>query len=246
MAKREMMALDERWKSILADVESGQRSMDLLSAAATAEYRACNGEIFCAKGCSSCCTLAVNCTAAEAVRIARALDQQQAEKLKGYVARLKARVGDAGDLKGYLRLHRKELGGCPFLDNGSCGIYSVRPISCRALLSTKVSRWCAVDFSELSSAGKLAYLESLDRAAVAFPMHYLACTQESGQKLEAQLSLQMLKEFGFSLYGSMPALVYLFKEWRLFDSLQKDADALLAVAASAGLDSPYLLQVETL
>jgi len=246
MVNGEMMSLDGRWKSILADVESGQRYMDLLSAAAAAEYRAKNGEIFCAKGCSGCCTLAVNCTAAEAVRIARALDQQQVEKLKGYVARLETRVSEAGDLKGYLRLHRKELGGCPFLEGGLCGIYSLRPISCRALLSSKESRWCAVDFSELSSAEKLAYMESLDREAVAFPMHYLACTQDSGQKMEAQLSLQMMKEFGFSLYGSLPVLVYLFTEYNVSDSFGNGADTTLAVAAAAGLGSPFLLQVETL
>ena len=246
MVNGEMLSLGERWKSILADVESGQRCMDLFSASATAEYRAKNGEIFCGKGCSACCTLAVNCTAAEAVRIARELDQQQAANLNGYVARLKTRISEAADLKGYLRLHRKELGGCPFLDNDSCGIYSARPISCRALLSSKESRWCAADFSEINPAEKLAYRESLDRAAVAFPLHYLACTQDAGQKLEAQASLQMLKEFGFSLSGSMPVLVYLFKEWSLLDSLQKDAVALLAVAASAGLDSPFLLQVDPL
>jgi Fe-S-cluster containining protein len=236
----------ERWENILANVASGQSFMDTRCASAAADFCSQGGEIFCGQGCSSCCTLAVNCTAAEALLVARALDQQQTENLKGYVAHLKERLGDAVDLKGYLRLHRKELGGCPFLDNGSCGVYSVRPISCRALLSSKESHWCAVDFSELSSAEKLAYMESLDREAVAFPMHYLACTQDSGQKLESQLSLQMLKEFGCSLYGSMPVLVYLFKECSLIDSFQKDADALRAVAASAGLDSPFLLQVDTL
>ena len=240
------MAQVESWKKILADVESGQRFMDLLCTSAAADYRAGNGEIFCAKGCSGCCTLAVNCTAAEAFLIAQALDQQQAAQLKGYVARLQGRLSEAVDLKGYLRLHRKELGGCPFLEGGLCGIYCVRPISCRALLSSKESRWCAADFSEITPAEKLAYRESLDRAAVAFPMHYLACTQDAGQKLEAQASLQMLKEFGFSLSGSMPVLVYLFKEWSLLDSLQKDAAALLAVAAAAGLDSPFLLQVDPL
>jgi Fe-S-cluster containining protein len=213
----------ESWENILASVENGQKVMDLLCASAAADYRSKNGEIFCGKGCSSCCTLAVNCTAAEALLIAQALDQEQSEKLKDYVARLKVLVGDAVDLKGYLRLHRKELGGCPFLDGGICGVYSVRPISCRALLSTKVNRWCAADFSELPPAEKLAFIESLDRKAVAFPMHYLACTQDAAQKLEAQASMQMVKEFGFSLSGSMPVLVYLFKECRLIDRSQKDA-----------------------
>jgi hypothetical protein len=77
-------------------------------------------------------------------------------------------------------------------------------------------------------------------------MHYLASSQDAGQQLEAQTSLQMLKEFGFSLYGNMPVLVYLFTAYDLSESFAKGADSVLAVAVSAGLDSPFLLQVEKL
>jgi len=240
------MQQDSHPENMHAAVERGQGCMDMLCSSATAEYHASGGKIFCAKGCGNCCTLAVNCTAVEALRIARSLAKEQQEKLKVYVARLQGKVSAAVALKDYLRLHRKELGGCPFLHEGVCGVYSVRPISCRALLSTKESRWCGVDFSELTTAEKLAFVESLDRAAVAFPMHYLASTQDAGQKLEAQLSLQMLQEYGFSLYGSMPVLVHLFTEHDLADILGKGADAVLAAAAAAGLASPFLLQVETL
>jgi len=240
------MQQDSHPENMHAAVERRQRFMDMLCSSATADYHASGGKLFCAKGCSNCCTLAVNCTAGEALLIARSLDEEQAEKLKGYVAQLKGMVSEAAALKDYLRLHRKELGGCPFLHEGVCGIYPVRPISCRALMSTKESRWCGVDFSELTAAEKLAFVESLDRTAVAFPLHYLASTRDAGQKLEAQLSLQMLQEFGFSLYGSMPVLVHLFTEYDLADILHKGADTVLAAAAAAGLASPFLLQVETL
>jgi Fe-S-cluster containining protein len=235
-----------RWEKILAEVERLQRFMDMLCASAAADYTSQGGAVFCGKGCSCCCNLAVNCTAAEALLIARALDEEQQEKLEIYIENLKKRVVEAADLKGYLRLHRKELRGCPFLVDGSCGVYSVRPFSCRALLSTKESHWCAADFSEVTSTEKMAFIESLDRAAVAFPMHYLASTQDTGQKLEAQSSLQMATEFGFSLYGSMPVLVYLFTKDILGDSFGNGADTVLAVAAHAGLDNPFLLQVEKL
>jgi len=229
-----------------ADVESGQRCMELLCTSAVADYSSSGGVIFCTKGCSACCTLAVNCTAGEAFFIAKSLGQEQQEKLKHYVARLKDKVSDVVELKDYLRLHRKELGGCPFLDGCCCGVYSVRPISCRALLATKESRWCAVDFSELTSAEKLAFVESLDRTAAAIPMHYLARTGDAGQKLESQLSLQSLLKYGFSLYGSMPALVYLFTEYDLAENLGKGPDTVRATVAAAGLSYPFLLQVETL
>jgi len=212
-----------------------QRFRDMLCNSAQADYRSSGGEIFCAKECSSCCTLAVNCTAAEALLIARSLDREQQEKLKNYVARLKGKVSEAVALKDYLRLHRKELGGCPFLAEDVCGIYPVRPISCRALLATKESRWCGVDFSELTAAEKQAFVESLDRKAVAFPLHYLACTQDAGQKLEAQLSLQLLQEYGFSLYGSMPVLVCLFRGYDLSNLLPKGADTVLSSALARPL-----------
>jgi hypothetical protein len=114
------------------------------------------------------------------------------------------------------------------------------------LLSTKVSSWCAADFSALPATEKHAFVESLDREAVAFPMHYLACTQKTGQTLEAQTLMQLMQEFGFSLYGSMPVLVFLFLECALLESIDKGADAVLSTTASAGLDSPFLLQVDTL
>lgn len=240
------MSLADRWEDILATVESGQKFMDMLCTSATEEYRSGGGEIFCGKGCCSCCTLAVNCTVAEAFIIGKVIDKSQQEKLASYVEKLKGVAGKAVSLKDYLRLHRKELSGCPFLEEGICSIYSVRPISCRSLLATQESRWCGVDFSEIPSTQKLAFMESLDRKAVAFPMHYLACTQDAGQKLEIQLSLQMLNGFGFSIYGSMPVLVCLFTKHNVFESFGKGADAVMAVVATAGLANPFLLQVETL
>lgn len=236
----------EQWKDILAEVERQLRFMDMICSSAATDYRSRGGEIFCGKGCGSCCTLAVNCTAAEALLVARTLDEKQQGRLKSYVERLKGAVGEAADLRSYLRLHRKELGGCPFLDDGICGVYHARPFSCRALLSTRESRWCGADFSKMKADEKQAFVESLDRSAVAFPMHYLASTQNAGRELEMQASMQTTKVFGFSLYGSMPALVHLFAEYSLLDALGKGADAVLAVAASAGLDSPFVLQVEKL
>lgn len=236
----------ERWSGILDGVGRAEGFMDLACSAAVADYRSRGGEIFCANGCANCCTLAVNCTAAEALRLAGGLAEQQRERLRAYVARLKELVGGTANLKDYLRLHRQQLGGCPFLENGNCGVYPFRPLSCRALLSTRESRWCGVDFSSLSAAEKEAFLESLDRSVVAFPMHYLASVQETGRGLEMQAAMELTREFGFSLYGSMPVLVHLFSDLGLADGFAEGADAVMAIAAAAGFHSPFLLQVETL
>jgi Fe-S-cluster containining protein len=236
----------ERWQAILAETGRQQRFMDMLCNSAVAAYGACGGEIYCRKGCSCCCTLAVNCTAAEAFLVAAVIAKQQMNALAVYVEKLKERLAGVTGLKEYLHMHRQELDGCPFLTAGVCGVYPARPISCRALLSTRESYWCGADFSKLAAGEKEAFLNSLDRAFTSFPLHYLASTRDAGQQLEAQPTMLMVKEFGFSLYGSLPVMVHLFSKHHLLAALEKGADAVLKLAASAGLDSPYLLQIEKL
>lgn len=232
--------------NLLSEATDRQRLFDSLSAREVASYAANGGSIHCARGCSGCCTLAVNCTAPEALLISQSLDDAQRAALAAYIEQLKGKLATATDLKSYLRIHRKELGGCPFLENSICTVYDKRPLSCRSLLSTKESRWCAVDFSELGQEEKHSFVESLDRPNVAFPMHYLAATQNLAQGLESQLAMLMMQQFGLAIYGSMPVLVYLFSEHRFSKAIESGAEAVRTLAASTGFDNPFTLQVETL
>lgn len=240
------MTINPPWDTLLTEVTDRNRLFDSLAAQETTGYAANGGSIHCTKGCSDCCTLAVNCTAAEALLISQSLGKPQMEALYGYIERLKEKVATASDLKSYLQIHRKELGGCPFLENSICTIYDVRALSCRALLSTKESRWCATDFGELGQGEKQSFIESLDRSHVAFPMHYLAVTQNSAQELENQLAMLMMQQFGLAIYGSMPLLVYLFNQCGLQEAITEGAIAVHGAAAAAGLDSPFTIQVDTL
>jgi hypothetical protein len=104
-------------------------------------------QIFCRKGCGGCCNLAVHATWPEAVAAAAAFPAQHAARLSAYVDRLMATLCQLADLKTYLKLHRQTIGPCPFLtDKATCALYDKRPISCRALLSTRPAAWCTVDF----------------------------------------------------------------------------------------------------
>jgi Fe-S-cluster containining protein len=218
--------------------------LDQLTAGAVASYRARGGEIHCRRGCSGCCTLAVNATWPEAHHLADGLDEGQADRLTAYVDRLVGALPGIRDPKGYLALHRRELGACPFLArDGACGVYERRPLSCRALLSTRESSWCAMDFSTLSSGEKQAYMASLDRTAVAFPLHYLALTRDAGENLEQQLLRAMHETCGFSLYGSMPVLVHLARRYRLAGAVAAGSAAVRALLRQAGLDHPLLLSL---
>jgi len=216
-----------------------QTFMEMFTAAWCADYRSGGGTIHCGRGCSGCCTLAVSCTLTEASVIAESLSGAQAAAVTAHALKLRDRMAGITDLKEYLRLHRREMGGCPLLDaDGACGVYPVRPLSCRALISTKENRWCTVDFSELSLEDKRDYVESLDRSVVAFPLHYVASTRDTGQELEARGLSLMQMTFGYSLYGSLPVLLHLVREHGL-GSAADGAEA-AAILRSSGFEHPLL------
>ncbi|NIQ11621.1 MAG: YkgJ family cysteine cluster protein, partial [Gammaproteobacteria bacterium] len=113
-------------------------------------------------------------------------------------------------LKDYLRRHRSEIGPCPFLDSQDfCSIYSSRPLSCRALLSTRPAEWCRIDFSELDHWDKQAFESSLDRKVVAWPSHYVAATQDYAREMETQLMVEMQQQQGWALSGNFAVMTWL-------------------------------------
>ncbi len=233
------------WEKLTAELASQQQFMEMLTRSLASDYRSRGGDIFCARGCSGCCTLVVNCTLTEAVAIAATLDEGQSSGVDDYVARLRELLADAGDLKGYLRMHRHSSGGCPLLQgDGACGIYAVRPLSCRALLSTRESRWCSADFAALAPDEKRAFVESLDREVVSFPMHYLAASRDAATGLENRLSSRMAEAFGFPVYGNMPVLVHLVKRYDLARVVSAGRGAVAELLGRVGLDNPLLLQLD--
>ena len=150
----------------------------------------------------------MHATYPEAAAVAGRLSRPQVEALAAYVMRLQERLPDFEGLRDYLRRHRSQIGPCPFLDErGFCGIYQVRPLSCRALLSTRPAEWCSVDFSELDHWDKISYESGLDKAVVAWPTHYVAATQDYAATLENSLLLSMKERLGWSLSGHFAAMV---------------------------------------
>lgn len=233
------------WQEILDKVRKGQEQLDRMSGDWCSSYTAGGGRIFCARGCQGCCNLVVNTTFPEALRIAQTVTMQQADRIRAHVERLLACSRGVTDLKSYLGLHRREIGFCPLLDEeGACSVYRERPFSCRALLSTKESRWCGADFAELSSAEKSAYVDSLDRTVVSFPLHYVAATQDEGMRLESAILWEMAARFGFSLYGNLPLLICLEHEHGLSEWLSRGADAVEWLLKQEEVASPFLLVLD--
>jgi len=174
--------------------------------------------LYCRDNCSGCCHLAVHATFPEAVAVAEKLSTRQTAALAGYVERIKEAHKGWANLKSYLKDHRQKLGPCPFLNQkGSCTIYPLRPLACRALLSTRPAAWCTVDFSELDNWDKQAYESSLDRQVVAWPTHYVAETQDFGQQLEKTLLETMQREKGWALSENFANKVWQQQTCRLRD-----------------------------
>lgn len=224
------------------DVLQRQLFFGQLCTAWTTEYRQRGGAIHCGKGCSGCCSLVVNCSFPEAVLVANALNQQQLEQLQAQIPRIKKAAASSASLKEWLRGYRSEAGPCPFLDqSGACGVYQARPFSCRSLLATKEPGWCVADFASLGSQEKQAFMESLDRSAVAFPTHYAATPQEIGQELEEATLKQMETVYGFSIIGSLAWLVWLEIEHQLGSRLADGRDAVQDFLATEQLNNPFLI-----
>lgn len=208
-----------------------------------AGYRAAGKRIYCQAGCDSCCHLAVHAAFPESIVVAAQLSAQRSLYLADYVQRLKNVMPELSSMKDYLKLHRRSLGPCPFLDEqGACAIYSIRPLSCRALLSTRSAEWCKVDFSELDEWDKQAYQNGLDHQAVAWPTHYVAASQDFAQSLEEDLIDKMQAEHGWSLSGNFAVMVWLELNFQL-SKPGTTAREVLDLLASHNLDSSLILTI---
>ena len=178
--------------------------------------------IYCQKGCGNCCSLVVNCSFPEAASIAHKLGSELQQQTTAMVSRIMAVAEDSGNLKDFLRNYRNSIGGCVFLadDDQACTIYSARPLTCRALLSTRPSAWCGVDFATLHPLEKEAFLSSLEHDIVNFPTHYLAAPQDLASELESDLIWSMQEQCGYGLSGNLIYLIWLELEHDLSHRLQ--------------------------
>lgn len=234
------------WQELFADLSKSRQQLDQQTekfCRATEQNRV---NCFCEKGCCNCCTLAVNCSFTEALAIAKSLTNKQRQTLEENLPLLRKISLQAEGLKQFLRRFRDQFGGCPFLasEDGHCGIYPQRPFSCRALISTRNSSWCAVDFAKLHPLEKEAFLSSLDPEVVAFPTHYLAAPQELGLELESFALVAMRETFGVALSGNLIYLAWLEREHQLSEIIPQGFTATREFLERKQLDLPFLLQLQ--
>lgn len=238
------MTHSKLWQPLMQLADKQHKFVDLINQQVCGEQPARGNTVYCAKGCSGCCNLNVHCSFIEVLAIVPVLPVDKFKALSSYAQQLQQLGEHADDLKSFLSSSRQQLGNCPFLDDsGSCQIYSVRPLSCRSLLSTKEPHYCSVDFATLSSQEKQNFMASLDQAVVNFPTHYLAIPQQIAMTAEQQCNDSMINTFGFALAGSLPYLVYLEQQFQLSEQIEKGLESTLSFLEQHQLNTPFLLQV---
>lgn len=201
-------------------------------------------DLYCRPGCGNCCTLAVNCSYPEAMMLAAGLSIEQRQRINERLPLVAQLCTTAGDLKGFLHSYRQLGGGCPLLDaQQNCSSYHQRPLSCRALLSTRPSAWCGVDFSTLHPHEKQAFLSSLDQNLVAFPSHYLALSLELAAELEKTLTTEFANEYGVTISGNLIWLLGLELNSQVGERLASKEEGLIEWLLEQQERYPYLLQV---
>ena len=84
----------------------------------------------CAKGCATCCTIRVTATAPEVLWVARHLREAcEPAQCRRLVRRLLEADALTRDLDEPERVALRQR--CPFIEQGACVIYAVRPLACR-------------------------------------------------------------------------------------------------------------------
>jgi len=224
---------------LAALVASEQQCLDQ---AMVAWLSSAGSRIYCGRGCANCCTLNVATTFAEAQSLAASLDAGQRQRVAARVTELQELLPQTPDLKNFLRSHRQRPTPCPLLcADGDCSVYARRPLACRALLSTRDSAWCAVDFATLHPLERDAFLSSLDPAIVAFPTHYARFPRELGETAEDALLARMRERFGFALSGNLCVLLLAETEYQLSAALPAGRTATTQCLAAAGLNHPFFV-----
>jgi len=229
-----------------AEAAAAQETLDREVDAALEDCRNRNVTLHCRRGCSNCCRLAVHATWPEAERLAAQLSQTQQATLAEHVERLRRLAAGCADFKAYLRRYRTEMSGCPFLEaDGACGVYAFRPLSCRALLSTRPGDWCGVDLAALPDLDKQLYLASLDPDLVDYPTHYLARTRSRGEALESGLLGQMCRTEKVAVAGNLAMLCWLAAERGVHAAIERGELALAGYLQGLGLPD-WLVRISVL
>lgn len=192
-------------------LRSAQRSLDRRIETALTEEHRVGTPIYCASGCFRCCDMPITAMYIEAeVAVAHATAKMLAEhaaRAKAIVTLARTSISEQEFLSNY----RASFGFCPFLIEGRCGIYPVRPGKCRSTYSTRPPEFCA-DGGIL--ALNLFEVQQYVRENEANPRvegftHYLISTESPIPTYQRTLMAEAQRRHGTVIYGDWSVMVTL-------------------------------------
>jgi Fe-S-cluster containining protein len=186
--------------------------------------------VACKKGCNKCCSLNINISLFEVLRIATCIRQSSKKSLPELIERLEKTGEEIAKLS--VRDRFKAGIYCPLLKNGNCSIYEFRPMMCKSYNSRSAE--------QCESGGEIeSYMLPLD-LATAF--------QGTLQMVEAKMSGRIrLLEFVSAL---AVALKYpdSISRWDRFDSVclseERTEDMLAIAKLNAASKQEQLIQLK--
>jgi Fe-S-cluster containining protein len=186
-------ALHRAFDTTLADTGRSPKLLDALLGQAFDSFAGnvaiqCEEEppLACARGCATCCTLRVGASAPEVLLVARflrAVTPRLLERGIDLVAGLREADAQTAGLAEAARVRLRQC--CPFIAQGACVIYPVRPLACRghashdmnACIEAAAGRALQVPYSEghrrVRSLVQNAMQSSLREAGLAWGVYEL-------------------------------------------------------------------------
>lgn len=184
-AAEPLLAQARRLLRMLRSGSAADAAAEIHAGFDTALRRAPREAVACRKGCAHCCISYVAATAPELFLIARSLKGPRRATVAARVAEADAATHGRSVAE---RFAEPRL--CPLLEDGSCGVYPVRPSACRSLASFD-AEVCGRSFGANSGEGL---------PAPAAPMHLRSAYQAS---LRAALTLAGLPAVAYELNAGL-------------------------------------------
>ncbi|MVN86161.1 YkgJ family cysteine cluster protein [Deinococcus sp. HMF7620] len=234
-------------ESVTAPVQQAYARYERQAKSWLTGYAQRGGRVFCGAGCSACCTMPIRVSLAEALLMARAVDEAQASAVETHARAAVQNARTARDDDEYVRRHRLELGFCPILDRetGSCSRYEARPTRCRDTYSAFPAHYCEAEtWERMSRREQTEYRREVARTpGTDGELHFIAPLEHLSEPVWTAAARAMRREWGLEVWGDFWLLTTLAADARFMAAVAAgDARRAWQVASGRGLAHRMLLE----
>lgn len=211
-------------------------------------YTAQGGRVYCGAGCFACCNMPIRVSLAEAVIMARALEQPQADAVETHARAVIQNARTATSDEDYVQRHRKTVGYCPLLnrETGSCTQYAARPTRCRDTFSAFPAHYCQEGtWENMTRRERQEYRREVARTpGTDGEWHFIAPLEHLSEPVWAAAAKAMQATWGLQVWGDFWVLTTLALDPAFMAQVTKgDGRGAWQIAARRNLAHPMLLEL---